>query len=534
MGVTQQCSSSNHYRDVISTTFAPGNYQGFALVNRQRTNRIDTGFSVEVSTEGTQLSYTNFNYLGQEPHYWQLPNTFQGDKVGTYGGKLKYTISYVPGVRGSHVDDVDVQITGNDITLVARIPWARRTGFRVSHNFEIVFREEYWQRPDGMPATREHLMMVLADLDDILIRASYDTEMRSSSISGVRMEIAVPQYTGLTQAFEVEQCQCPAGYHGLSCQDCAPGYTRTGGGLYLGHCEPCECNGHSDSCHPETGICTSCQHNTRGELCEQCADGFFGDATAGTPEDCQPCACPGTDPHNQFSRTCESLGNGGYQCTACQHGYTGQYCERCAPGYEGHPQDGRPCRSAAAESLVVRILPERVEVSQGNQVTLRCHVSGNPPHYFFWSREDGRLISNTAERHNQGQALHFPSVRPSDAGVYICTCRDQRSTNRSKAEIVVKTLPSKPIEVFIEEPKLQRVTVGTTVNFICTAKSKLPAYTLVWTRRGKGKLPNRAMDFNGILTIQNVQPGDADTYVCTGSNMLGMDEGTAHLYVPGS
>nr|XP_055043671.1 basement membrane-specific heparan sulfate proteoglycan core protein isoform X19 [Misgurnus anguillicaudatus] len=676
MGVTQQCSSSNHYRDVISTTFAPGNYQGFALVNRQRTNRIDTGFSVELSTEGTQLSYTNFNYLGHEPHYWQLPNIFQGDKkarsartkraqkhpadevrklddeiwsiisnfsngqspflfssssktssssygtqsslprssvhatsfhsgltssltdseslsadsvhsyqpdstevddgkntvgplrgprpgpnnkyvlvyngfsshlddvlfwqlpeqfkgdkVGTYGGKLKYTISYVPGVRGSHVDDVDVQITGNDITLVARIPWARRTGSRVSHNFEIVFREEYWQRPDGMPATREHLMMLLADLDDILIRASYDTEMRSSSISGVRMEIAVPQYTGLARAFEVEQCQCPPGYHGLSCQDCAPGYTRTGGGLYLGHCEPCECNSHSDSCHPETGICTSCQHNTRGELCEQCADGFFGDATAGTPEDCQPCACPGTDPDNQFSRTCESLGNGGYQCTACQHGYTGQYCERCAPGYEGNPLERRPCR-IAAEFLVVRILPERVEVAQGNQVTLRCQVSGNPPHYFYWSREDGRLISNTAERHNQGQELHFPSVRPSDAGVYICTCRDQRSTNRSKAEIVVRTLPSKPIEVFIEEPKIQPVKVGTTVSFICTARSKLPAYTLVWTRRGKGKLPNRAMDFNGILTIQNVQPGDADTYVCTGSNMLGMDEGTAHLYVP--
>lgn len=61
-------------------------------------------------------------------------------------------------------------------------------------------------------------MMVLADLDDILIRASYDTEMRSSSISGVRMEVAVPQYTGLAQALEVEQCQCPPGYRGLSCQ----------------------------------------------------------------------------------------------------------------------------------------------------------------------------------------------------------------------------------------------------------------------------------------------------------------------------
>lgn len=60
-----------------------------------------------------------------------------------------------------------------------------------------------------------------------------------------------------------------------------------------------------------------------------------------------------------------------------------------------------------------------------------------------------------------------------------------------------------------------------------------PAYTLVWTRMGNGKLPNRAMDFNGILTIRNVQPEDAGVYVCTGSNMLAMDEGNAVLYVPG-
>ncbi|XP_026092563.1 basement membrane-specific heparan sulfate proteoglycan core protein-like isoform X5 [Carassius auratus] len=559
MGVTQQCSSSRHYRDVVSTIFVPGNYQGFALVNRQRTNRVDRGFSVELSTDGTQLSYTNFDYLGQEPHYWQLPSIyrgdkyvlvyngfsllpddvlfwqlpeqFRGDKVGAYGGKLKYTISFVPGPRGSPIEDADVQIIGNDITLVARQPWRRGRGARESQDFEIVFREEHWQRPDGMPATREHLMMVLADLDDILIRASYHTEMRSSSISGVLMDTAVPEYTGLAQALEVEQCQCPPGYHGLSCQDCAPGYTRTGGGLYLGHCEPCECNGHTDSCHPETGICTNCQHNTKGELCEQCADGFFGDPTAGTPEDCQACACPGTDPDNQFSRTCESLGNGGYRCTACQPGYTGQYCERCAYGYVGNPQERIPCRSAAA-TLEVKVIPERVQVAQGIPVTLRCQVSGYPPYYFHWSREDGRPISSTAERRRQGAELHFPSVLHSDAGIYVCTCQDQRSSNRSKAEIVVTTLPSKPIEVFIAEPKSQRVNVGFTVSFVCTAKSKLPAYTIVWTRQGIDKLSNRAMDFNGILTIQNVQPEDAGIYICTGSNMIGMDEGTAKLNVP--
>lgn len=106
---------------------------------------------------------------------------------------------------------------------------------------------------------------------------------------------------------------------------------------------------------------------------------------------------------------------------------------------------------------------------------------------------------------------------------------------------------------------------GADVTFICTAKSKVgkawsghwgdyllgslsttpnphpipwphlqsPAYTLVWTRLHNGKLPDRAMDFNGILTIRNVQPSDAGTYVCTGSNMFAMDQGTATLHVQG-
>ncbi|KAK7884904.1 hypothetical protein WMY93_028027 [Mugilogobius chulae] len=549
-GVTQQCYSSNYYRDLVKSEFTPGNFQGYALVNRQRTTRISTGFTVEISTTGTQLSYSNFDYVGQEPHYWQLPGAYQGDKpalvykgfgseqdeplfwqlpaqftgdkVGSYGGKLKYTISYVAGPRGTLLEDADVQIIGNDITLVARKPWSgRQPGSRETQQFEIVFREEHWSRPDGMPATREHLMMVLADLDDVLIRASYSTEMRSSSISDVSMEVAVPNYSGLAQAVEVEQCRCPPAYQGLSCQDCAPGYTRTGGGLYLGHCELCECNGHSDSCHPETGICSSCLHNTQGELCEQCAPGFFGDPTVGTPEDCQPCACPHTDPEYQFSPTCESLGNGGYQCTACQPGYTGQYCERCAPGYVGNPQARDKCRPYdAAASLVVKVYPERVQAIPGGAVTLRCQVSGPSPHYFYWSREDGRPISYTAERRRQGAELYFASVSPSDAGVYICTCRDQRSTNRSHAEIIVT------------RAKQQTVRVGATISFICTAKSKSPAYTLVWTRQGNGKLPNRAMDFNGILTIHSVQPEDAGVYVCTGSNMFAMDEGSAILYVP--
>ncbi|MGH0151148.1 UNVERIFIED_CONTAM: hypothetical protein FKN15_057921 [Acipenser sinensis] len=502
MGVTQQCISSSYYRDLISTSFSPGNFQNFALVNRQRSTRIVTGFSVEVATDGTQLSYSQFGQLGQEALYWQLPENLQGDKIGSYGGRLRYTLSYNAGVRGSPVPDADVQIIGNDITLVSYHPEQLRP--RERKTFEVIFREQYWKRPDGMQATREHLMMVLADLDEILVRASYSTDMLSTSISGVSMEVAVPTPTSLPQALEVEQCGCPPGYQGLSCQDCAPGYTRTGGGLYLGHCELCDCNGHSDSCHPETGVCTSCLHNTFGQMCEQCASGFYGDPTAGTPEDCQRCACPLPDPESQ-----------------------------CATGYVGKPLEGTKCRPFNPSPLVVQVYPERTVVSQDSDVTLRCQVTGTPPHYFYWTRTDGRALPSSAHTQRDGKELHFSRIQPNDAGVYVCTCRDLRNANTSRAEIIVTAAPSKAIEVTVEEPKEQSVSPGSTVSFICTARSKSPAYTLVWTRQNNGKLPDRAMDFNGILTIHNVQPEDAGLYVCTGSNMFDMDEGTALLYVAG-
>uniref|UniRef100_A0A4X1W5H7 Basement membrane-specific heparan sulfate proteoglycan core protein n=1 Tax=Sus scrofa TaxID=9823 RepID=A0A4X1W5H7_PIG len=532
MGVTQQCSSSSYTRHLISTRFAPGDFQGFALVNPQRNSRLTGGFTVEPVPEGAQLSFGNFANLGHESFYWQLPETYQGDKVAAYGGKLRYSLSYTAGAQGSPLSDPDVQITGNNIMLVASQPALQGPERR---SYEIIFREEFWRRPDGQPATREHLLMALADLDELLVRATFSSMPLAASISAVSLEVAQPGPSEGPRAPEVEECRCPPGYVGSSCQDCAPGYTRTGSGLYLGHCELCECNGHSDLCHPETGACSQCQHNAAGEFCELCAPGYYGDATAGTPEDCQPCACPLTNPENMFSRTCESLGAGGYRCTACEPGYTGQYCEQCAPGYVGNPNvRGGRCLPQDQAPLVVQVQPPRSVVPQGGPHSLRCQVSGSPPHYFYWSREDGRPLPSSTQQRHQGSELHFPSVQPSDAGVYICTCRNLHHANTSRAELLVTEAPSKPITVTVEEQRSQSVRPGTDVTFICTAKSKSPAYTLVWTRLHNGKLPTRAMDFNGILTIRNVQPSDAGTYVCTGSNMFAMDQGTATLHVQAS
>lgn len=42
--------------------------------------------------------------------------------------------------------------------------------------------------------------------------------------------------TGQGQAVYVEECRCPQGYAGLSCEECAPGYERRQQGPWMGIC----------------------------------------------------------------------------------------------------------------------------------------------------------------------------------------------------------------------------------------------------------------------------------------------------------
>lgn len=112
----------------------------------------------------------------------------------------------------------------------------------------------------------------------------------------------------------------------LISQKCASGYKRenvtTQG--FLGFCVPCECNGHSSKCNPDTGVCESCAHNTDGDRCEMCKLGYYGNATNGTPNDCQKCPC--YEPRVK-NNTC-SLVNNKPVCSFCNEGYTGELCDK--------------------------------------------------------------------------------------------------------------------------------------------------------------------------------------------------------------
>lgn len=282
MGVSKTCTSSSWYRDSIRAAFNTPRTEFSVITDYENPENIP----LQIRSQNNEVSFHgSSNDLNV--YYWRLPASFSGDKVTSYGGYLNYTNRYTPLAGGimSRNNAPDVVIRSkNDLTFVHY----RRGEIAPSDSqtYAVPILEAHWERLDGQSVRREYLLMALADVWDIFIKATYTTITDEAALSHVSLDIASQYNTGsYVRAVEVEQCSCPLGHQGLSCEDCAPGYTRGQGGLYLGLCEPCNCHGHSDECDPETGTCENCRDNTFGEQCEECLDGYSGNATSGNCHD---------------------------------------------------------------------------------------------------------------------------------------------------------------------------------------------------------------------------------------------------------
>lgn len=250
----------------------------------------------------------------------------------SYGGNLKFTLRYEPVPGG-----LSSKNTSPDVVLVSRHNielwyFKKETPLpTVPQTIEVPILEQYWQRKDGAPVNREHMLMALADLEMVLIKATYTTNTRSAGLISVSLDIADETNRGsFNRALEVEQCQCPEGYRGLSCENCDVGYRRSEStGLYLGTCEPCSCNGHSSECDAETGYCMNCADYTSGDYCDECLPGYEGDPSS--PYGCRP-------RDNGRPQTCDCNHNGTVsdacydgRCS-CKSNVEGDRCDRCRQG----------------------------------------------------------------------------------------------------------------------------------------------------------------------------------------------------------
>ncbi|XP_072309819.1 laminin subunit beta-1b [Eucyclogobius newberryi] len=128
------------------------------------------------------------------------------------------------------------------------------------------------------------------------------------------------------------QCQCVPGATGRQCSHCLPGFWG------FPHCRLCQCNGHSDSCHPQTGECQGCRDFTAGHHCERCSDGYHGNPELESGGHCRPCMCPdGPRSGRQFADSCYHLADSNQLVCVCNPGYKGARCDECAPGFFGNP-----------------------------------------------------------------------------------------------------------------------------------------------------------------------------------------------------
>ncbi|XP_047244517.1 laminin subunit alpha-2 isoform X9 [Girardinichthys multiradiatus] len=301
-----------------------------------------------------------------EPYYWKLPEQLTGSMITAYGGQLKYAVYYeARDETGPSSYEPQVIIKGgpnHNIIITRHIP-GLQIGQLTRH--EIDMTEHEWKYADGRSMTRDDFMDVLFYVDYILIKASHGNLMRHSRISEISLTVAeegtLTEQNG--KARQIEKCDCPTGYSGFSCEECAAGFYRLRAGSLvsvpasrmptaagMGSCVQCQCSGHSSTCDPETSICQNCQDNTEGDHCERCAPGFYG-VVRGSPDDCKPCACPLSIPENNFSPTCIAEGLDDYHCTACPEGYEGKHCERCATGYHGNPRmPGGRCEECKCSS----------------------------------------------------------------------------------------------------------------------------------------------------------------------------------------
>ncbi|XP_069370850.1 laminin subunit alpha-2 isoform X9 [Paralichthys olivaceus] len=288
-----------------------------------------------------------------EPYYWKLPEQFRGSMITAYGGQLKYAVYYeARDETGPSSYEPQVIIKGGpsrSIVMTRHVP-GLQIGQLTRH--EIDMTEHEWKYADGRSMTREDFMDILFYVEYILIKASHGNLMRHSRISEISLTVAEEgrPTKESEEAHQIEKCDCPMGYSGLSCEECAAGFYRLRTGSLtsapasrvpsaagMGSCVQCQCSGHSSTCDPETSICQNCQDNTEGDRCERCAPGFYG-VVRGFHDDCKPCACPLPNPENNFSPTCVAEGFDDYRCTSCPEGYEGKYCERCATGYRGNPR----------------------------------------------------------------------------------------------------------------------------------------------------------------------------------------------------
>ncbi|XDV48183.1 hypothetical protein PO909_017644 [Leuciscus waleckii] len=370
-GVSDVCESSTWFTSSVV-------HRDAVLLRSPQSSSI---FTSQISDENLIVSNGSVSAGVPSLWSWAAPEPFLNNKLTSYGGFLNYSVAYdtsEENVDKTLSSDFSVIIEGNGRTL-RQTPSSRL--LLNAHTEQLVSIQivphSFSDAHSGRSVQRDELMTLLVDLATLRVRAQLEASAEGTlRLSGVSLGVADTHSGPAKLPLDVEQCECPWGYSGSSCEYCIPGFYRVGGILFGGNCLQCECNDHASECDIN-GECLDCSHNTSGPHCDRCEPGFYGDASEGTPDDCQRCSCPLTLESNNFSPTCELQGPGEFVCDQCPLGYAGHKCERCADGYYGDPTvPGQGCSVCECNGNVDRSEAGHCDGLTGECVKCVFHTAG--------------------------------------------------------------------------------------------------------------------------------------------------------------
>ncbi|XP_046413773.1 laminin subunit alpha-1-like [Neodiprion fabricii] len=388
-GLTRECSDARLTFGMLSTR------EGW-LVSDMNASRV---VFPEIEPESGSLVFDPSS-LDYTP-YWLAPKVYGGNRLTSYGSNITFTVTWIV-MRGDSsgkptIEPDVILIGGNGMQIaygeerysgqdaMISVPLGERGWYHVKeevrNNIPHRLRKTEYR---GDPVTRSQMLRVLADLERVMIRARYHTEQIEGRLSEVILTTAELSDSSADNEGStlVEMCNCPAGYAGLSCERCAWGYVSEPANAsdHLDRsekCVKCDCNGHAATCDLRMGECGVCEHNTVGPKCDRCAAGYYGDPSQGTSDDCKKCSCPLGVESNNFSPSCQledpDNPNGGYVCTQCPKGYTGDHCESCDVGYFGSPTiPGKICEPCSCNGGVCDQETGRCLECRGNTEGWKC------------------------------------------------------------------------------------------------------------------------------------------------------------------
>ena len=220
-----------------------------------------------------------------EAVYWSAPEAYLGNQLKSYGSHFLFSMEWVI-VRG---DTSGKQTSGPNFILIGnnglKIAFGDGTFQDSNATVDVRLNEEGWyhvprtvkdivtrlRRTEyrGDPVTRIQFMSVISDIESVLLRGTYHTDQAESILKRAALHTGSLDKQSEDSFNHVEDCECPIGYSGSSCETCTFGYIR----VYenstshekVTKCIKCACNGHALNCDLESGDCGECIHNTFGE-----------------------------------------------------------------------------------------------------------------------------------------------------------------------------------------------------------------------------------------------------------------------------